>query len=103
METQLRALADPVRFRIVGHLAGGEAAAGNIARAIGKSGPDTSHHLAVLRDSGLVRFRRDAQARLYSLNEPEIVRFRIAFEAFWAQGLPKLKALVEADHGRRRP
>ncbi len=102
MEAQLRALADPARFRIVRHLVGGEAAAGDIARAIGKSAPDTSHHLAVLRDCGLVQFRRAAQARLYSLNDDAVARFRREFESFWDMGLPRLKAAVEADRKRGR-
>jgi DNA-binding transcriptional ArsR family regulator len=102
METQLRAIADPVRFRILKHLANGESAAGDIARKVGRSGPVTSHHLAILRDAGLVQVRREAQARIYSLDAQAVARFRKDFDAFWDDALPRLKTIVEADHGRRR-
>lgn len=61
------ALADPTRRRIVAMLAGGEKSAGDIAEQFPIAGPSVSRHLRVLRESGLITFRRDATSRFYSL------------------------------------
>ena len=58
------ALADPTRREIVSMLAAQERSAGDIA------GPSVSRHLRVLRESGVVSYRQDAQARIYRL-EPD--------------------------------
>jgi DNA-binding transcriptional ArsR family regulator len=61
------ALADPVRREIVQMLAKGERSAGDIADRFPIAGPSVSRHLKVLRDSGLITFRKEAQSRLYQL------------------------------------
>lgn len=61
------ALADPTRREIVQMLAKGERSAGDIADRFPIAGPSVSRHLKVLRDSGLIAFRKDAQSRLYRL------------------------------------
>jgi DNA-binding transcriptional ArsR family regulator len=64
------ALADPTRREIVTMLAVGERSAGDIAERFPIAGPSVSRHLKVLRESGLITFRREATSRLYRL-EPE--------------------------------
>lgn len=66
------ALADPTRRQIVAMLAKGERSAGDIANRFPIAGPSVSRHLKVLRDSGLISFRKDAQSRLYQL-EPGVL------------------------------
>jgi DNA-binding transcriptional ArsR family regulator len=61
------ALADPTRREIVALLAKGERNAGDIAGRFPIAGPSVSRHLRVLRESGVVSFRRDAQAWIYRL------------------------------------
>src|SRR5215472_8955034 len=61
------ALADPTRRGIVAMLAAGERSAGDIAERFPIAGPSVSRHLKVLRDSGLISFRKDAQSRFYRL------------------------------------
>jgi DNA-binding transcriptional ArsR family regulator len=61
------ALADPTRREIVAMLAKGERNAGDIASCFPIAGPSVSRHLRVLRESGVVSFRRDAQAWIYRL------------------------------------
>jgi len=61
------ALADPTRREIVAMLAKGERSAGDISARFPIAGPSVSRHLKVLRDSGLVAFRKEAQSRLYRL------------------------------------
>lgn len=64
------ALADPTRRQIIAMLAAGERNAGDIAETFPIAAPSVSRHLKVLRESGLVSFRREATSRLYRL-EPQ--------------------------------
>lgn len=66
------ALAHPTRRQILQDLRGAELAAGEIASRFDASGPTISRHLAVLRQAGLVRERRDANRILYSLVEDRL-------------------------------
>lgn len=61
------ALADPTRREIVAMLAKSERSAGDISACFPIAGPSVSRHLKVLRDSGLIAFRKEAQSRLYRL------------------------------------
>ena len=67
------ALADPTRRTIVEMLTERELTAGEIAARFPVSGPAISKHLRVLRETGLCRFDRRAQRRVYRL-EPEPLR-----------------------------
>jgi DNA-binding transcriptional ArsR family regulator len=65
------ALADPTRRAIVAMLAKGARSAGEIADRFPIAGPSVSRHLKVLRESGLISYRRDATSRIYRLeSEP---------------------------------
>ncbi|EGD53328.1 regulatory protein ArsR [Gordonia neofelifaecis NRRL B-59395] len=65
---RLKALADPVRVRLMALLMGadgGEMAASDLARAVGVSGGTASHHLGQLRAAGLVASDRRGVSILY--------------------------------------
>ena len=64
----LRALADESRLKIVGLLANGERSVDELADALKLRAPTVSHHLAKLREVGLVGMRADGTTHLYSLN-----------------------------------
>ncbi len=66
------ALADPTRREIVQMLAKGERSAGDISARFPIAGPSVSRHLKVLRESGLITYRQEAQSRLYRL-EPNVL------------------------------
>ena len=56
-----KALADPVRLRLLSMIAAapsGEVCACDLATPLGKSQPTISHHLKVLREAGLVTSRK---------------------------------------------
>jgi len=61
------ALADATRREIIAMLARGEKSAGDIAAKFDIAGPSVSRHLKVLRDSGVISFRAEAQSRIYKL------------------------------------
>jgi DNA-binding transcriptional ArsR family regulator len=66
-------LAEPTRRRILDLLRDGERPVGELVDRLAMSQPAVSKHLRVLRESGLVDVRVDAQRRLYRLR-PEGLR-----------------------------
>ena len=100
------ALADPTRRHIIETLAGGEHAFGDLADRFDMSRPAVSQHLKVLRDAGLVAVRKDAQRRIYRLNDDsldEVDAWLGKVREFWSQRLDKLEQLLgEADEGEQQ-
>lgn len=102
MNEQLKALADPIRLEILRGLSGGESQAGDIASAFDLTRPAISHHLKVLTDVGLIKMRRNAQSRLYSIDVGAVMELRGRFNDFWDQALPRLKAVAESDQSAKQ-
>jgi DNA-binding transcriptional ArsR family regulator len=65
--TTLNALAEPSRMRIVELLREGPLTVGEIADRLGLRQPQTSKHLKVLSDNGIVEVKVDANRRIYKL------------------------------------
>ncbi len=94
------AIADPTRRAILDHLRGGEAGAGALASRFPVSRPAISKHVRILREAGLLRERRAAQARYYSLDPArlaEVDRWLQPYRLFWAARLVDLKLHVEGQ------
>jgi ArsR family transcriptional regulator len=53
-----KALADPVRLRLLSMITGGEACVCELTVGFDVSGPTISHHLKVLREAGLIEGER---------------------------------------------
>ncbi|MDX2205034.1 MAG: metalloregulator ArsR/SmtB family transcription factor [Hyphomicrobiaceae bacterium] len=67
--TVFSTLADPIRLRALALIAEhGELCVCELVEALDLPQPKVSRHLAVLRDAGLLRDRRDAQWVLYALS-----------------------------------
>ena len=99
------ALAEPTRRRIVELLSDGERTAGDIASHFTTSRPGISRHLRVLRESGLVRAREDAQRRVYSLNPApleEIDAWLQRYRRFWGNRLDALETEIKRRQRRNR-
>jgi DNA-binding transcriptional ArsR family regulator len=67
-----KALADATRRQILQDLQAGELTAGEIASRFAISAPSISRHLGVLRSSGLIVERREANRIFYSLVEDRL-------------------------------
>ena len=81
MAETFRALADPTRTRIIHFLSQGEQSVNRLAQRLAVSPSAVSHQLRVLRQLGLVRFRREGQTALYALDDPHVaLLFREAHE-----------------------
>jgi len=64
----LKALADKTRLGMLRHIAKGEVCACTLPQAVKTSQPAVSQHLAVLREAGLVKVRKDGTKRMYSIS-----------------------------------
>lgn len=98
------AVADPTRRAILDALRAGERSAGELATLFPISRPAVSKHVRVLRQAGLLRERRAAQSRLYSLDPAplrHIERWLEHYRVFWAARLHDLKRHVEAAEPKR--
>ncbi len=70
--SRFAALSDPLRLRMLALMhREGELCVCEMTHALAIPQPKASKHLAILREAGLVRMRRDAQWVLYALS-PEI-------------------------------
>lgn len=68
MDKSYKALADPTRRRILELLRDGDRTAGEIASEFTIQWASVSHHLAALKEAGLVLAEREGQSIRYSLN-----------------------------------
>lgn len=71
----LKALAHESRLRILGLVAERECAVNELAAATSLREPTVSHHLALLREAGLVRQRNDGNVHWYALDADALRRF----------------------------
>lgn len=105
MEAVLRALADDSRRTMLEALTGGPATAGDLAALLPIARPGVSRHLRVLRESGLVEVRQEAQRRVYSLRaEPlaEVDEWLGRYRALWEQRLDALHTEIARGKRERR-
>jgi DNA-binding transcriptional ArsR family regulator len=94
MATTFDVLAEPTRRRILDLLRERERPVGQLVDLLGVSQPGVSKHLRVLRESGLVSVRQDAQRRLYQLRpEPlaDVDAWLAPYRRLWAQRLDDLE------------
>jgi ArsR family transcriptional regulator len=66
------ALADPARLEILEFLSSGEKCVCEIIPHLGLIQPLVSRHLKILKESGIVKDRKDGNKRFYSLTNPKI-------------------------------
>jgi DNA-binding transcriptional ArsR family regulator len=72
----LKVLADNSRLAVLRYLHEREHAVGELAERLGLSEPTVSHHLARLREAGLVSLRMAGNQRFYRVNEAGLARFK---------------------------
>ncbi|HZR50738.1 MAG TPA: metalloregulator ArsR/SmtB family transcription factor [Streptosporangiaceae bacterium] len=97
MDAVLQALSDGSRRTMLDILRGGPATAGELAALLPIARPGVSRHLRVLRETGLVEVRQEAQRRIYSLrSEPlaEVDEWLGRYRALWEHRLDALHTEV---------
>lgn len=96
-----QAVASGRRVEIVDVLANGERSVEELSRQVAMSVANTSRHLQVLKDAGLVAATRDGTRVRYRLASPAVYRFWVALRSLAAERLPGVQGLVEAYLGSR--
>jgi DNA-binding transcriptional ArsR family regulator len=95
----LKALAHPLRWRILTTLATGERNVGEIEQATRIGQPGLSQQLGVLRKAGLVDTRKEAKLVFYSLTQSELAQVNAAMAAL----SPTTAHLALEPEGQRTP
>ena len=67
-----KAIADDTRQKIMSECCCCWLSVNEIVEKVGFSQPTISHHLAILRDAGLVSIREDGKQTFYSLNQDQV-------------------------------
>jgi ArsR family transcriptional regulator len=70
--TVFHALSDPIRLEIVTYLRDGEKCVCEIVPHLNLIQPLVSRHLKILKDTGIVRCRKDGTRRMYSIVDSRI-------------------------------
>lgn len=97
-KSAFNAISDPTRRAILDLLRDRELAAGDIATHFPVSRPAIARHVRILKKTGLLKERRDAQRRFYSLDPTglkEVDRWLAPYRLFWAARMTALKSFVE--------
>jgi DNA-binding transcriptional ArsR family regulator len=93
-QTAFAVVAEPSRRQILDLLIDGPRPVGELACRTGMSQPNTSRHLRVLREAGLVASRPDGQRRLYELQAQgfaELYRWLAPYRRLWEGSLDALE------------
>jgi DNA-binding transcriptional ArsR family regulator len=91
-----KAIADPKRLLIITELRGGPLTVNELALALDLSQSNTSQHLAVLRDRGIVQVERDGLSAIYSLRSKKVLRAIDLLREFMAEELGESTKLQRA-------
>jgi DNA-binding transcriptional ArsR family regulator len=94
MTTAFEVLAEPARREILDLLIDGPRPVGELVSETGLSQPNTSRHLRILRESGLVDSRPDGQRRIYGLRPEglvELERWLAPYRRLWRGSLDALE------------
>jgi DNA-binding transcriptional ArsR family regulator len=100
MTTTFEVVAEPARRQLLDLLLEGDLPVGELVRETGLSQPNTSRHLRVLRDAGLVESRAEGQRRLYRLRPAglgEIERWLTPYRQLWRRSLADLERHLDEE------
>lgn len=95
-----RALASPIRIRLLEHLRGGEATVGDLQQKLDLDSSNVSQHLSILRANSLVDARRDGTRIWYSVHEPHIYEILDAARAIFENQVNASTRLLAAERRR---
>jgi DNA-binding transcriptional ArsR family regulator len=93
------ALANPVRRDILAKLMEGAMTVGDLSQPLSISAPAVSRHLKVLEETGLIRYEKRTQYRIYSLNAEgfaETLEYIEQYRKYWNQQLDALDQQLSA-------
>lgn len=100
MTSSFDVVAEPARREILDILLSGPRPVGELVSATGLSQPNTSRHLRVLREAGLVETHAVGQRRLYRLRGEgfaELARWLTPYVLLWQRGLDALERHLDRE------
>ncbi|GIP03874.1 transcriptional regulator [Paenibacillus lautus] len=103
-QTTLNALAEPNRLQMVELLREGPLTVNQIAKRLQIRQPQTSKHLKILHEAGLVEVQAEANRRIYKLRpEPlqEMDEWLDSFRSIWEKRLDQLEDYLEKIQKKR--
>jgi DNA-binding transcriptional ArsR family regulator len=95
-----KALADESRLKLLGALAANEASVEELAERLRLKGPTVSHHLAKLREAGLVSMRTEGNTHLHALNVAKL--HELGKTLFATEAIASLADDVDAEAWERK-
>jgi DNA-binding transcriptional ArsR family regulator len=104
MAERFRALAEPMRLKILERLFNSAASVGEILESVGGTQANISKHLAVLRAGRLVSGRKEGNRTVYSISDPALERLcAVVCEAVSRDARAEANAVAATQERRRRP
>jgi DNA-binding transcriptional ArsR family regulator len=100
MTSAFEVLAEPARRALLDLLVGGPRPVGELAEEAGLSQPNTSRHLRIMREAGLVESRVAGRQRLYGLRGEgfaDIARWLAPYVVLWQGGLKALETHLQRE------
>src|SRR3954469_1686618 len=91
-------VAEPARRALLDLLLQGRRPVGELSHEAGLSQPNTSRHLRVLREAGLVERTVDGRRRLYGVRAEgfaELTRWLTPYALLWQRGVGALEAHLD--------
>jgi DNA-binding transcriptional ArsR family regulator len=95
--TVFRVLADPTRLAVLENVIRQEMTVTDLTTRFSVTQPAISQHLAVLRESGLVRHRREGRQIFYRADPNGLrpmFRWIDEYRTFWHDHMPRLRTLL---------
>jgi DNA-binding transcriptional ArsR family regulator len=95
-------VADPARRQILDLLLRGPRPVGELVSETGLSQPNTSRHLRILREAGLVESRADGRRRLYGLRGEgfaELTSWLTPYVVLWQGGPGAVQRHLDREAG----
>jgi rhodanese-related sulfurtransferase len=96
-----QAMASGRRVEIVDVLCNGDRTVEELARQVGFSIANTSQHLQILKEAGLVAATRDGTRMRYRIASPAVYSLWVGLRSLAAERLPAVRSLVETYLGSR--
>jgi DNA-binding transcriptional ArsR family regulator len=93
----LKAMAHPIRIRILEILRQGEAAVAEIQARLDAEVSNLSQHLAVLRGAGIVAARKTGPSVLYSVRDAEVFAILDALRGIFSHRADSMQTVLAAD------
>ncbi|CAM3800878.1 ArsR/SmtB family transcription factor [Paenibacillus lactis] len=103
MQLTLSTISEPNRFNIIELLKQGPRSVSDLVELLNIGQPQVSRHLRILNEAGLVKVRKNAQQRIYSLEArpfQELDEWLDSFSRLWEERLDNFEDYMSDLNGK---